>query len=134
MPDQFGAGIGRGALRGPRDTAATVLYAVDVQKVKPARVPVVVLYVERAHVKLEWHILLDDAVLVLRVLLAGAEVVGVHAPVVFDRARSGDKSTSKAGGGCCVLADVLVFDRANGIVPQAAVDAGVFHQAVLVVG
>ena len=35
-------------------------------------------------------ILLDDAVLVVGVLLAGAEVVGVHAPVALDRARSGD--------------------------------------------
>ena len=84
VPDQLGAGSGRDTVRAFR---GTVLYAVDFQKVVPA---LVVLDVERRHVKLEWHTLLDDAVLVVGVLLAGAEVVGVHAPVVVDRARSGD--------------------------------------------
>ena len=90
VPDQLGAGSGRHALWAFR---GTVLHAVDFQKVPQARVVErgQVLDVERGHVKREWRTLLDDAVLVVRVLLAGAEVVGVHAPVTFvDRARSGD--------------------------------------------
>ena len=91
VPDQLGAGSGRDAVRAW--DGATVRCAVDFQKVVRARP--VVLDVERAHVKREWHSLLDDAVLEVGVLLAGAprnggaEVVRVHA-LVFDRARSGD--------------------------------------------
>ena len=57
----------------------------------------------KRHVKREWHILLDDAVLVVGVLLAGAEVVGVHTPVAFDRARSGDnlEAKGKLSMRCC---------------------------------
>ena len=86
VPDQLGVGSGRDTVRAL--IVATVVYAVDFQKVPPAQV--VVLDVERAHVKLEWRILLDDAVLLVGVLLAGAEVVGVHALVASDRARSGN--------------------------------------------
>eukprot|EP00964_Phaeocystis_antarctica_P143749 scaffold109355_cov75-Phaeocystis_antarctica.AAC.2 len=118
VPDQLGAGSGRDTVRAnvlvqaQNEAPATVLRAVDFQKVvaipvaKPVAIPIVVkpfaIDGERAHVKREWHSLLDAAVLVVGVNLAGAEVVGVHAPVAFDRARSGDDL--EAGGlsmRCC---------------------------------
>ena len=80
VPDQLGAGSGRHALWAFR---ATVQFAIDFQKVIPAYTDCRPLDVERAHVKREWHGLLDDAVLVVGVLLAGAEVVGVHALVAL---------------------------------------------------
>ncbi len=95
VPDQLGAGSGRHAVWALR---ATVHFTVDFQKV--IRAPAVVLDVERTHVKLEWHILLDDAVLVVGVLPHSSTPrpnprphplqVGVHALVGSDRARSGD--------------------------------------------
>eukprot|EP00964_Phaeocystis_antarctica_P034364 scaffold19538_cov66-Phaeocystis_antarctica.AAC.2 len=125
VPDKLGAGSGSPASRAFR---ATVPLAVDFQKVVHAHaVACGDLDVERAHVKLEWHILLDHAVLIVGVPLAGAEVVGVHALVAFDCARSGDNLEGRRAhdrgalttcvGSVCADGDrgVIVVSRVGGV-------------------